>query len=389
MRRVTVHFALVLTALTAAFVPPSTATAQQDEKPPGPDLSQPLGSAENPVRTPRGGQPGYLQRLRCPDGEPPTLGGRGSVGVGPYGNIIDLWTITCGETKHSVYMDHYHAGYDEKLPIPGFELASRHTPQLIVRDDLLYRFGSSEPFSGEITDETDSGEPAARMTVVNGRIEGTLTRYYEGGEPGLEMRFVNGREHGPFHSYYPDGVIRQEGTYVHGRIDGVLAAYDQAGRLREVRSYRDGLLHGEAVRWSDDGGETQRRWFLEGQPISASVADSQGLEAIDMFAPFVAEPGDELWELAVPVGADLTEPVRVHGVEPTGAEAEAGARAELEIVVATDGAVGAIRVATSSGNSAFDEAAATAVRQWRYEPTIVDGKAVPVSMTISIESGLF
>lgn len=387
MRRVTVRVVVVLAAFAASLIPTPRLMAQEDaNQQAGPDLSQPLGSHDNPVRTPRGGQPGYLQRLRCPDGEPPTLGGRGSLGEGPYGNIIDVWSITCGEAEHSVYMDHYHNGYIEKSPVPGFELASRHTPQLIVRDDRLYRFGSETPFSGEITDETEKGEPAARMMVVNGLIEGTLTRFYEGGQPGLELRFVNGREHGPFRSYYADGVTRQEGTYVHGAIDGILAAYYRSGRLREVRSFQAGLLNGEGVRWSDKGGETQRVWFFEGQQITASVADAQGLEPLDMFAPFVAEPGEELWSLAVPLGADVSEPVKVQNSDPAGAASvAAGARVELDIVVATDGRVGAIRLASTSGSSAFDEAVEAAVRRWRYEPTVVNGKAVPVMMTVSVE----
>jgi TonB family protein len=32
----------------------------------------------------------------------------------------------------------------------------------------------------------------------------------------------------------------------------------------------------------------------------------------------------------------------------------------------------------------LDAAALDAVRQWRCEPTIVDGKSVPVTMTVSV-----
>ena len=36
----------------------------------------------------------------------------------------------------------------------------------------------------------------------------------------------------------------------------------------------------------------------------------------------------------------------------------------------------------------LDEAALKAVREWRYDPTMVDGKAVPVKMTVTVNFSL-
>jgi hypothetical protein len=90
------------------------------------DRTAPLGSFSNPVKCQ--GPPGereYLTRLICTDREGPDFERAGSVGVGPYGNILDLYEVRCSDqtdTVYSVYMDMYHEGYTEDRPIPGFEI---------------------------------------------------------------------------------------------------------------------------------------------------------------------------------------------------------------------------------------------------------------------------
>jgi protein TonB len=55
----------------------------------------------------------------------------------------------------------------------------------------------------------------------------------------------------------------------------------------------------------------------------------------------------------------------------------------LETTIAPDGKVGDVRVVRSI--PLLDAAAADAVRQWEYEPTIVNGVAVPVITTVAVE----
>lgn len=83
----------------------------------------PLGSKANPVREnmPRG-ELDYLGRLRCADGSTPAADRQGNVGTGVYGNIIDLYALTCpGAAAVDVYMDMYHDG-PENRPLPGFTI---------------------------------------------------------------------------------------------------------------------------------------------------------------------------------------------------------------------------------------------------------------------------
>ena len=57
-----------------------------------------------------------------------------------------------------------------------------------------------------------------------------------------------------------------------------------------------------------------------------------------------------------------------------------------EITVNEQGVVADARVLNS--NPVLDEAALKAVREWRYDPTMVDGKAVPVKMTVTVNFSL-
>lgn len=87
----------------------------------------PLGSRENPVRAsmPQG-QRAYLARLRCSDVRAPDFAREGSVGVGPFGNIIDVYMVRCDGSDPAqtrIFMDMYHKGYAEARPVAGFGMA--------------------------------------------------------------------------------------------------------------------------------------------------------------------------------------------------------------------------------------------------------------------------
>lgn len=93
------------------------------------ELSGPLGSETNPIRA-KGpdGQRDYLARLRCDDGRAPEFERAGSMGVGPYGKIVDLYTLHCRKGPvRQVTMDMYHC-VEEARAIDGFEIVERVIP---------------------------------------------------------------------------------------------------------------------------------------------------------------------------------------------------------------------------------------------------------------------
>ena len=90
---------------------------------------QPLGSERNPVRVSGpAGERGYIARLRCADGSAPRVGQRSSAGTGPFGTIIDLYPLDCGQSapgRVSLAMDMYHDNHDETRAPEGFTLVPR------------------------------------------------------------------------------------------------------------------------------------------------------------------------------------------------------------------------------------------------------------------------
>lgn len=87
---------------------------------------KPLGSAQNPVRADMpAGQRAYLSRLRCANGRAPTFDRIGSFGDGPYGSIIDGYSVVCAGSSPAesvVHMDMYHSGHAEAAAVPGFTI---------------------------------------------------------------------------------------------------------------------------------------------------------------------------------------------------------------------------------------------------------------------------
>ena len=88
----------------------------------------------------------------------------------------------------------------------------------------------------------------------------------------------------------------------------------------------------------------------------------------------------------VRIGGELPPPRKIHDVPPVypPAARTAGVQGHviLEATIDPSGEVGDIEVLRSVPE--LDEAAIAAVEQWRYEPTLVDGVAVPVPMTLTI-----
>jgi protein TonB len=91
-------------------------------------------------------------------------------------------------------------------------------------------------------------------------------------------------------------------------------------------------------------------------------------------------------EGALRVGGNIRTPTKIHDVRPVyPAEAQAARVSGLVIVEARIGADGAVEDARILRSiPLLDQAALDAVMQWRFTPTLLNGQAVPVIMTVTV-----
>jgi TonB family protein len=92
------------------------------------------------------------------------------------------------------------------------------------------------------------------------------------------------------------------------------------------------------------------------------------------------------------VGGSIQPPRKVRDVKPVYPRSMRAAGLEgvvpLEAIIARDGTVQSLRVLSAQVHPDFARAAMDAVRQWRFDPTLLNGKPVEVVMNVSVEFAL-
>jgi protein TonB len=88
----------------------------------------------------------------------------------------------------------------------------------------------------------------------------------------------------------------------------------------------------------------------------------------------------------VRVGGSIKPPVKVRDVKPVYPPVAIESRVQgvviIEIVVDTAGFVSDGKILR--GQPLLDQAALDAVRQWQFQPTLLNGAPVPVIMTVTV-----
>ncbi len=121
---------------------------------------------------------------------------------------------------------------------------------------------------------------------------------------------------------------------------------------------------------------------LSSEPLVTPPADVAPTPALPAPHPSAADKPAE----PLRVGGTVREPKKLRNVPPEYPTRALQARVQgtviLECLIGTDGRIARVKVLRSV--PLLDEAATEAVRQWQYEPTLVNGVPVPVIMTVTV-----
>lgn len=274
-----------------------------------------------------------------------------------------------------------------RSPAPGFAIAKRSVFERRVRalvDRETNRSAVSRPVLGTILGTflivglLAAGCGASRTLAVQapggagGIVTGTVADRTGARIPGVELRLtpVSGAPG-------PESVIVSDRTGAFG-FTGV-----EPGDYR-LTAALPGFRNTEVVGIAVEAGQTLR-YDLSLQVAAASTAVVVSATRLPPPPPLPPRPFQP-----IRIGGNVAQGRLVRPVTPVypGSERESGIEGVvvLEATIATDGTVSDTRVVT--GPAGLREAAVAAVRQWQYEPYLLNGIPVETVTTITIEFNL-
>ena len=203
-------------------------------------------------------------------------------------------------------------------------------------------------------------------------LSGTIYDVSGGVLPGVEVALVDANE------------IRQvvtsnaSGRFEFARV--IPGKYVLEARLAGFRALRHELELRDAHDWH--------------RSVTLQVGDVK--ETVTVRESRMAAPQQQARSAAITqplrVGGNIRAPRKELNVDPVYPPAmrEAGLTGvvPIEAVIGRDGSVASVRVVSAQVHPDFAIAAADAVRQWRFTPTLLNGMAVEVVMTVSVEFDL-
>ena len=174
-----------------------------------------------------------------------------------------------------------------------------------------------------------------------------------------------------------------------------LVTFIESGRATDIDRFKDpstlATARFRAMSQEGSGATSPRMLSIPGMGRSFAETEQRLKEdatrrarthgSVPSLAPVAAAAG---FMQPVRVGGNVREPRKIRDVAPVLPEDRAGMKGTvlLEIVIGPGGQV--LGAQAIHSNAVLAEAAISAVRQWRYEVTEINGLAVPISMTVTV-----
>lgn len=116
------------------------------------------------------------------------------------------------------------------------------------------------------------------------------------------------------------------------------------------------------------------------------VASSTPVDGVRVVSFGGRSGGVSTWQDAIPVGGAVPMPTKTFNVPPTypqpARETRQEGAVEIEILIGANGTIEDARIVKSV--ALLDDAALFAVRQWKYAPTVINGKPVAVRTMVRV-----
>ena len=121
------------------------------------------------------------------------------------------------------------------------------------REGRFFRRGTSNLFTGWITDHFENGEVRLRSAVVDGRLHGISEGWTTNGVRNLREEFFDGQPHGPRVTWHDSGQKRSEGQLASGVQEGLYRLWNEDGTLSAEAFFAGGKPHGTSLLWYPSG----------------------------------------------------------------------------------------------------------------------------------------
>lgn len=176
-------------------------------------------------------------------------------------------------------------------PVPEKEWPVVRTMEVEQQAGRLVRKGTTEVFSGWLTETYASGVLRSRSFVSNGVLHGLSEGWHTNGVPQVRESFVNGRSEGTVTKWSIDGSLHSVATTQAGVLEGRFQRWHTNGTLAEEMEMRRGEPHGTARSWYPSGNPKAEVVLDAGQVVSRRYwDDATGEQAAVVAAPGGGQP---------------------------------------------------------------------------------------------------